>query len=216
MALLRNDTRIFFLSVQRCLSPPDVFRVAKPHGIFLALLGTYGVSALLHGLNFQLAAVLLSLGFYTYTEHVTRRKLASIFNACIQARKCPANCGHSWKENDWIVKLSNAGFGLLAMFHLAYLGLMFDSSKLQEEGYSYYHVLSKWRWLNFSSHWITLATFVFYSLIWREKKKKMVESSFEYHSLYPLAFVDFLFSLIPRYSVLLIISWPEQYWFFHF
>jgi len=142
-----------------------VFRVAKPHGAFFALLGTYTVSALLHGLNFQLGAVLLSLGFYTYTEHVTRRKLSQVFSACIQARKCGANCDHSWKENNWMVKLSNLFMSLLAMFHLAYLGLMFDSSQLQEEGYSYYHVLAKWRWLNFSSHWITAATFLFYLLI---------------------------------------------------
>ena len=146
--------------------PLDVFRVAKPHGAFFALLGTYTVSALLHGLNFQLGAVLLSLGFYTYTEHVTRRKLSQVFSACIQARKCGANCDHSWKENNWMVKLSNLFMSLLAMFHLAYLGLMFDSSQLQEEGYSYYHVLAKWRWLNFSSHWITAATFLFYLLIW--------------------------------------------------
>lgn len=143
----------------------DVFRVARPYGVFLAVLGTYGVSALLHGLNFQLAAVLLSLGFYTYTEHVTRQKLASVFSACIQARKCGNNCGHAYKEDNWTVKLANFAFSLLAVFHLAYLGLMFDSSKVQEEGYNFYHTLNKWRWLHFSSHWIVLATFVFHSLI---------------------------------------------------
>lgn len=142
-----------------------MFRVAKPYGTFLAIFATYGLSALLHGLNFQLAAVLFSLGFYTYTEHVTRQKLASIFSACIAARKCSSNCNHRWKENHWAVRLSNFAFSILAVFHLAYLGLMFDSSKLQEEGYSYYHVLGKWRSLSFSSHWITLATFVFYWLI---------------------------------------------------
>ena len=123
------------------------------------------VSALLHGMNFQLAAVLLSLGFYTYTEHVTRQKLASIFSACIEARKCAPSCTHRWKEGDWSVRLANFAFGLLAVFHLAYLGVMFDSSKIQEEGYSYWHVLSKWRWLSFASHWLVLATFGFYVLI---------------------------------------------------
>ncbi|XP_046438427.1 protein-serine O-palmitoleoyltransferase porcupine-like [Daphnia pulex] len=142
-----------------------VFRVARPYGTFFAIIGTYGLSALLHGLNFQLAAVLLSLGFYTYTEHATRQKLASIFSACIQARKCGSNCGHQWKENHWAVRICNFSFSLLAVFHLAYLGLMFDSSKLQEEGYNWLHAIKKWRWLNFSSHWIVLGTFGFNYLI---------------------------------------------------
>ena len=42
---------------------------------------------MLHGLNFQLAAVLLSLGFYTYVEHSLRRKLAAAFDASITATK---------------------------------------------------------------------------------------------------------------------------------
>ncbi|XP_054711221.1 protein-serine O-palmitoleoyltransferase porcupine-like [Uloborus diversus] len=46
-----------------------VFKTAKPLGDFAAVLLTYVASSLLHGLNFQLAAVLLSLGFYTYIEH---------------------------------------------------------------------------------------------------------------------------------------------------
>ena len=40
-----------------------VFRITRPKfGTFAAILLTYIASALLHGLNFQLAAVLLSLG----------------------------------------------------------------------------------------------------------------------------------------------------------
>ena len=131
----------------------DVFRVARPYGTFFTIIGTYGLSALPHRLHFQLA-VLLSLGFYTYTEHATRQKLATVFSACIQSRKCSSNCGHQWKENHWAVRVCNFSFSLLAMFHLAYLGLMFDSSKLQEEGYNWLHAIKKWRWLNFSSHWI--------------------------------------------------------------
>lgn len=146
----------------------DVFRVVRPYGTFFAILGTYVVSAMLHGLNLQLAAVLLSLGFYTYTEHVTRKKLSSIFSACIQARKCNPNCGHQLNESHWLPRVFNIGFSLLAMFHLAYLGLMFDSSKMQDEGYSLFHALAKWRWLNYSSHWIVLSTLFFYYLIWSD------------------------------------------------
>ncbi|XP_074023761.1 protein-serine O-palmitoleoyltransferase porcupine [Numenius arquata] len=39
-----------------------VFQTARRLGTFAAVLGTYAASALLHGLSFHLAAVLLSLG----------------------------------------------------------------------------------------------------------------------------------------------------------
>ena len=79
------------------LSPPtDVFQTARRLGTFAAVLGTYAASALLHvsvpppprplcppqcpqhsvpppqGLSFHLAAVLLSLGLITYSEHGER------------------------------------------------------------------------------------------------------------------------------------------------
>ena len=41
------------------------------------------------------------------------------------------------------------------MFHLAYLGVMFDqSSPDQATGYSWAHTLQKWRRLDFTSHWV--------------------------------------------------------------
>ncbi|XP_068280773.1 protein-serine O-palmitoleoyltransferase porcupine isoform X1 [Nyctibius grandis] len=46
-----------------------VFQTARRLGTFAAVLGTYAASALLHGLSFHLAAVLLSLGLITYVEH---------------------------------------------------------------------------------------------------------------------------------------------------
>lgn len=63
------------------------------------------------------------------------------------------------------MRLANVALSLLTVFHLAYLGVMFDSSKSQEHGYSYWHVLAKWRSLDFASHWVILATFVFYVMI---------------------------------------------------
>ncbi|CAN7950666.1 unnamed protein product, partial [Ixodes pacificus] len=39
-----------------------VFKATRPLGNFTAILLTYAASSLLHGINFQLAAVLLSLG----------------------------------------------------------------------------------------------------------------------------------------------------------
>ncbi|XP_071445124.1 protein-serine O-palmitoleoyltransferase porcupine [Hetaerina americana] len=143
-----------------------IFRTTKSFGSFPAILSTYAVSSLLHGLNFQLAAVLLSLGAYTYTEYVLRQKLASVFGACIQVRPCRKDCSHRSKDKQFLVVLANIGFGILAMFHLSYLGVMFDvSSKLQDEGYNYMHTISKWSTLNYASHWVALFTYIFYLLV---------------------------------------------------
>jgi porcupine-like protein len=145
----------------------DVFRTTKPLGSFASIVATYSVSALLHGLNFQLAAVLLSLGVYTYVEYVLRQKLSSVFSACILVRPCRKECTHNNKEKKFSVVFANIGFGLLAFFHLTYLGVMFDSvdTNLQEEGYNYIHTLVKWSKLNYASHWVALFTFIFYLLI---------------------------------------------------
>ncbi|CAB3369501.1 Hypothetical predicted protein [Cloeon dipterum] len=142
-----------------------VFRTTRPFGSFVAIICTYAVSSLLHGINFQLAAVLLSLGVYTYVEFMLRQKLASVFNACILSKPCRANCPHTHKETKLIVLLANIGFGILAFFHLIYLGVMFDSTEIQEEGYSYKHTLAKWAHLSYASHWVAGFTFLFHLLI---------------------------------------------------
>lgn len=142
-----------------------VFEVALPYGAFIAVLLTYAASSLLHGLNFQLAAVLFSLGFYTYVESVFRSKLSKTFNACIKARKCREECNHEYKYNHPYVILTNIIFGALAMFHLAYLGLMFDSSADSEQGYNMEHTLGKWSSLSFASHWVVIGTYLFHLLI---------------------------------------------------
>lgn len=146
----------------------DIFRPGKREfGKFGGILLTYLASSLLHGLNFQLAAVLLSLGFYTYIEFQLRAVLASTFNACISSKKCPKNqCQHEKNSlNCWWIMGVNIGFTALTMFHLAYLGLMFDTSETQETGYNYLHTLEKWSKLGFSSHWIAFATYCAYFLI---------------------------------------------------
>ncbi|CAI9744493.1 Hypothetical predicted protein [Octopus vulgaris] len=142
-----------------------VFKIARPLGNFVAVLLTYAASSLLHGLNFQLAAVLLSLAFYSYIEHVFRQKLAKIYDACILAKKCKDNCSHSAKWNNPYVLITNLAFGLLSIFHLAYLGLMFDSSSQEEKGYDMRHTLDKWSSLGFLSHWVASGTFLFHLLI---------------------------------------------------
>jgi len=109
----------------------DVFRTTRPFGSFVAIICTYAVSALLHGLNLQLGAVLLSLGLYTYFEFMLRQKLASVFNACILSRPCRPNCPHTHRETKIVVLLANVGFGMVAFFHLIYLGVMFDATETQ-------------------------------------------------------------------------------------
>jgi len=119
-----------------------------------AVLMTYFASTLLHGLSGQLAAVLLSLGFYTWVEHRLRDKLSNIMEASIGARR-DTECRKKHREGSAWVILVNLLFGLLTMFHLAYLGVMFDqSSPEQVTGYSWSHTLAKWSRLDFTSHWV--------------------------------------------------------------
>ncbi|XP_047453687.1 protein-serine O-palmitoleoyltransferase porcupine-like [Mugil cephalus] len=145
-----------------------VFKNAMRLGTFPAILVTYSASALLHGLSFHLGAVLLSLGFITYVEHVLRKKLASIFSACILSRPCGPECSHQHKKDCWVVLL-NVFFSLLVVFHLTYLGSMFDpgldDEQSVEEGFPAAHTIQRWSELNWASHWVVFVCWVFYRLI---------------------------------------------------
>ncbi|XP_011692499.1 PREDICTED: probable protein-cysteine N-palmitoyltransferase porcupine [Wasmannia auropunctata] len=143
-----------------------IFRPSiKNLGKFGAVIVTYLISSLLHGLNFQLAAVLLSLGFYTYVEFQLRATLADTFDACVASKQCnKKRCTHRYNSYNFLVFTTNLLFSGLAVFHLAYLGLMFDTSELQETGYSFRHTIDKWAELGFASHWVALATYGIYLL----------------------------------------------------
>ena len=52
-----------------------------------AIMMTYLASTMLHGLTGQIAAVLFSLGAYTWVEHSLRLKLSQIMDASIGARR---------------------------------------------------------------------------------------------------------------------------------
>ncbi|CDW56463.1 MBOAT domain containing protein [Trichuris trichiura] len=110
-----------------------VFKPLSGYGKFVALFLTYCVSSLLHGFNFQLSAVLLSLGLYTYSEHLLRERLSEKLDACVGARRCTGPCSHNRKETHQITWFCNGAFLLLSLFHLAYLGMVYDSSDLQEQ-----------------------------------------------------------------------------------
>ncbi|XP_063289206.1 protein-serine O-palmitoleoyltransferase porcupine isoform X2 [Pelobates fuscus] len=144
-----------------------VFKNALRLGMFHAIIVTYAASALLHGFSFHLAAVLLSLGFITYVEHVLRKRLSEIFSACILSKKCPTNCTHQNKKS-LLVYLTNLLFGVLAIVHLTYLGSLFDSETddaVEEEGYGMSYTIHKWSELSWTGHWLTFGCWVFYRLI---------------------------------------------------
>lgn len=144
-----------------------VFKTSMKLGTFPAILLTYTASALLHGLSFHLGAVLLTLGFITFVEHVLRKRLAYILNACILSRPCASDCSHRHKKNCWVLLL-NLVFSLLVIFHLTYLGSMFDPGSDEqeaEEGYAAIHTIQRWSDLNWASHWVIFACWIFYVLI---------------------------------------------------
>ncbi|KAM9752443.1 protein-serine O-palmitoleoyltransferase porcupine-like [Menidia menidia] len=144
-----------------------VFKNTQKLGTFPAILMTYTASALLHGLSFHLGAVLLSLGFITYVEHVLRRRLASIFSACVLSRPCASDCSHQHQRNLW-VRLLNLLFSCLVVFQLAYLGSMFDSGEDEqevEEGFAAIHTIQRWSDLGWAGHWLLFACWVLYRLI---------------------------------------------------
>ncbi|KAF7244021.1 Protein-serine O-palmitoleoyltransferase porcupine [Varanus komodoensis] len=144
-----------------------IFKNSLKLGTFSAIIVTYAASALLHGLSFHLAAVLLSLGFITYIEHVLRKRLSSIFDACILSKRCQPGCSHRHTTNLW-VRLLNLLFGALAVFHLAYLGSLFDmdaDDSVEEQGYGMTYTINTWSELSWASHWVTFGCWVFYRLI---------------------------------------------------
>lgn len=121
---------------------------------------TFLASTFLHGFNFQLGSVLMSLGFFIYTENQVRSKLSLIFNASIGTRKGTTEQNFRHKEAAVWVMLVNFGFGILAYVHLMYLGVMFDQSEVQTEGYKWTHTIAKWESLNFFSHYFMGMSFL--------------------------------------------------------
>lgn len=143
-----------------------VFKACQTYGQFTAILGTYAVSSLLHGLNFQFSAVLLSIGTFSYVEYNFRYKVASALEVCCLANPCIKHCDHKYKKNSLLAIILNGLFSLITIIHLAYLGVMFEASfSVQESGYSYYHTISKWENLNYFSHGFIAFMYVIYLMM---------------------------------------------------
>lgn len=77
----------------------------------------------------------------------------------------PTGCLHD-KSSKYFTRLINILFSILTVFHLAYLGVMFEAAfNIQEEGFSLKHTFTKWGSLDFASHWIVLISYLFYLVI---------------------------------------------------
>jgi hypothetical protein len=137
----------------------------QQYGHFPSILVTYLASALLHGFNFQLSIVLFSIGLFAYVEYGFRRKLATILDACVAARTCPlrSSCEkHTYTYWHPLTIIVNIFLCLLSLWHLTYLGQLFDGSSQETIGYSWQHVLDKWARLNFASHLVVIGTYVIF------------------------------------------------------
>lgn len=137
-----------------------MFRVSKPLGNFIAVTLTYVISSFLHGFNMKLAAVLLSLGCYTYVEYEFRNKLSNVFNACVQANPC-RRCTHKYRSN-LFVYLLNFAFSGLAIFHLAYLGCLMENINSEDSESA---IFEKWSQLGYASHIVTATLYIFHKLV---------------------------------------------------
>ncbi|KAK7135961.1 hypothetical protein R3I94_014582 [Phoxinus phoxinus] len=144
-----------------------VFKKALRYGSFTAIILTYTASALLHGLSFHIVAVLFTLGFITYIEHVLRKRLSIILNACVLSKRCLSDCKHRHKKELWVY-LINGTFSMLAVLHFTYLGSIFGSSTDDmdsDEDSMASHTIQKWMQLSWTSHWLTFGLWVLYRLI---------------------------------------------------
>lgn len=161
--------KMIFWILMTFLTFTDIFHNLKRFGNFIAILLTYLISASLHGLNFQLAAVLLSIGVFTFVEYRLRNVLAEILDACVAANKCSldstSSCASKGHKNTsalaW-VKMINFAFGIFTVVLLAYLGVLLDTSIDQSKGFSWERNLKKWIELKFFGHIIVSIWFGMY------------------------------------------------------
>lgn len=145
----------------------DVFENIKQYGKFKAIFLTYLISSCLHGLNLHLAAVLLSIGIFSFIEFRLRNVMSEILDACINSNKChvdPKNgvCltkGHENTSKKYWVKIINLLFGILTVILLAYLGVLLDISSMDNE------TLNRWSSLNFFGHIIAFIMLIIYLIL---------------------------------------------------
>ncbi|KAH8255094.1 hypothetical protein KR026_006755 [Drosophila bipectinata] len=140
----------------------------------LAVLCTYLVSSLLHGMDLRIYLVLISLAIFGEGEVLLRRHISSVLDACLSANRCRgrdrcryANCP---KKRNWLcfrsclIRLANLGFTALTIFHLAYLGVVLLGESLESSD-DHESFLAHWQRAGYLSHYIGVGTFVLYLFI---------------------------------------------------
>ncbi|XP_054281260.1 protein-serine O-palmitoleoyltransferase porcupine [Macrosteles quadrilineatus] len=138
-----------------------VFRTTSQYGGLVAVMATYTVSSLLHGLHYPLAAILMSLGIYTFVEHSIRYRLSVMLDACVAARPCPNVCTrHKHTARLLPVTVVNWLWSMLAVFHLAYLGCIVDTSDSSPAPFP--QAFQKWNDVHYISHIVALVTYFLY------------------------------------------------------
>lgn len=140
----------------------------------LAVLCTYLVSSLLHGMDLRIYLVLISLAIFGEGEVLLRRHISSVLDACLSANRCRGrdrcrytNCPtkRNWLSlRSCLIRLANLGFTLLTIFHLAYLGVVLLGEFLEsDDGHESF--LDHWQRAGYLSHYIGVGTFVLYLFI---------------------------------------------------
>lgn len=105
----------------------DVFEDLKHLGTCEAMLITYFIASILHGINPEMAIILLTLGLATYVEGKLRSLVAHVYDACVLYRSC-FTCDHYYQGNNLLVAMVNVAFTLVAMIQIAYLCVLYRES----------------------------------------------------------------------------------------
>ncbi|XP_071054614.1 protein-serine O-palmitoleoyltransferase porcupine-like [Onthophagus taurus] len=87
-----------------------------------AVLMSFLVTMLIHGLNIRTTVVLLSLGIWTYTQEIIQDKLAMRLSSCCRIYACRAGCGHRLKFWHPITLVINGINMFLNILHLVFTG----------------------------------------------------------------------------------------------
>ncbi len=113
-----------------------------------------------------------------------RTKLAHRYSACILPLSCTTPCRehrHRWVRTCWqfvvnttillqtnaLVFVCNTLFTLVAIWHLTYLGMVFDdTSDTADSGFTMHHTLDVWRRAHFSSHCVVVLTMIIAYFLW--------------------------------------------------
>ena len=129
----------------------------------------------MHGYDFRVCSVLITLAFLTWIEMRLRKRLSVRLDACVAAWNCNyepdegrSRPNHRCRKhrctpyNSLLVNAINLAFSLLCIAHLAFLGSAFDGN---ESHATFEHVYEIWSFLNFYSIALFVPTFLLYLIV---------------------------------------------------